>query len=346
MESREHWPAWYGRELAESTPELCADADELYRRAVHERPYRTPGALGVQLMDRTMPRTMRREPVMEWPAPALRSDTATVESWTRELSPAEQRAGWLHAYDKNAQFLAACSSVPLGLGELMRWNALDGSVVFDARLAGYWRVGTADGYEWWTTPRVAYATRELERVGEVLGTDRARLELAEAYVWERSGRALERWYALLRDARAYLLPWRETDAGELAWQALKATYAAGIGHLDGGWFKPNAREGRAGDLQNPRFRPDWRHMIVDQARVNLRRTVDRWPAVVACYRDCLFVVSDCPDAYVAGVDHLKFGATPGAFKVAGSWPLSSELRAAIDGGKVGRLLRLLRERDA
>lgn len=327
MESREHWPAWYGRELAESQPALCEEADELYRRATRERPYRTPGALGVQLMDRTMPRTMRRDPVQEWPEPALRSDTATVESWTRDLSYAISLPGWLHAYDKNAQFLAACSSVELGLGEL---TTIPGTS-FDKRLPGYWMYGG----DWYTTPRLTY---ELQR-------EQTPKTLHFGYVWLRHGRALEHWYELLRDARATLWCYADTPAGSLARGALKSTYAAGIGHLDGGWFKPNPREGRPGDLQNPHFRPDWRHMIVDQARVNLRRTVDQWPLVVACYRDCIFALADNPDPYMAAAGHLKFGVNPGAFKVAGSWPLSPELRAALDGGRVGRLLRLVRRAE-
>lgn len=224
----------------------------------------------------------------------------------------------MHAYDKNAQYLAACSAVELGLAGAEHVQA----PAFDPKLPGYWRVprdqlawqapllpdffnpvgrSRSAREVWVSTPTLAY--------GRELGYD---VDPVDAYVHREHGRALEPWYQRLRDARAALVDAATDPDAAAVLVALKRTYAGGIGRL-----------GAAAAQGHRRYRPDHRHAIIATARANLTRNLrtiadrdGRWP--LAVYRDCLLYASDDPDPLTAAPPALRLGPGPGAFKPAGT----------------------------
>lgn len=309
-QSPEKLREWFGPAYTPGavTPAMVADAITYLSAALGAPFQHSPASMGRRLMDDLMPRGMHRAPVEEWPAPALRGNTVADLSVLYDLSPAERtERRFVHAFDKNAQYLTACSSVELGLGDLRYVDA----PTFDKRLPGYWLVGAA----WVTTPELAWRH-------ELVEPDMIQPEAA--YLWMRHGRCLERWYARLRAARAALMQ-NSTPAGRLALAALKRSYAVGIAWLDGYWFKPHtdrrdATKNRPDRRNDPRYRPDWRHMIIATARANLQRTMRRLEdspvRVVGAQVDCLFTVSSVADAReAADVRRLPLGPGLGQYKI-------------------------------
>lgn len=164
-----------------------------------------------------------------------------------------------HTFDVNAQYLAAARNARLAVDELEH----TGRMPFDANRAGYWQIiapyvteelhmphATRDGgKQWVTTPVVEYMnSRRLEPV-----------EILDSYT--APGRTILRpWAEKLRGARAELLDDGHPLAALLR-SAVKATYTQSIGML-----------GRKGGRI---YRRDWYDAIVDLARMNLLRRIDR-----------------------------------------------------------------------
>jgi len=276
-----------------------------------------PGATGSQLMDRLMPRTMHRAPIEEWPAAIV--DNAPRD-WVelRPLAVAERAGLFLHGYDKNAQFLAACSSVELGLyGLRHEWRP-----AFDKRVPGYWRVVVDGSPEavWLTTPELAYRAES------------STVAVDEAWTWEHHGRALANWYARLRDARAALMADR-SDAGQLALMLLKRSYTRAIGLLNSTTWR---------DPATAAYRPDWRAMIVAQARANLARNIDKAGVrPVAIHTDCVYLLSPERDAVAACPPQWTLGSAPGQFKVKYAGVPIEEIAPAFESSTILRLERTL-----
>lgn len=232
-----------------ATPQELRSALQLFNDALG-RPYAySPARTGAVLADATMPRP--RQAVEEWPAPATRPNTVSDPSMVREL--ADVPAGsWLHCYDKNAMYLAACSSVELGLGRLEH-RVL---TTFNAA-PGYWQRNN----RWYTTPELQWLIPQGES-GSVF---------TEAFVWTDHNRALRNWYERIRDARAVLMDAAaiRTPGAALALRVLKLVYVMTIG-----WWAST----RGRDEASTQYRPDWRHMIMATAHANMRRQIAKCDA--------------------------------------------------------------------
>jgi len=241
--------------------------------------------------------------VTDWPAPARETTTVRDTVWMRMLAPAERERAYLHSYDKNAAWLGACANVEVGLGDLEERTATGapgagGGVPFDPTLPGYWRARVAGAPEAWScTPTLVRAVERGQSVA-----------ISHAHVWTRHARALATWYARLRDARAALYA-DTTPAGRLALAVFKLTYAVTISSLAGQWHRPDS----------PLYRPDWRHAILAQGAANLSRALGRMDAAgctpVAVNIDCVYLVSDEPDAVRACPPTITLGTGLGHFKV-------------------------------
>lgn len=261
---------------------------------------------------------------------------ATLEmpfmAWRRELTDAERGAAFVHAFDANAQYLAAWGSVELGHGRPVH---LTDHPTFDQTVAGVWRVPAPPasvpggellplpwlgGREWFTTPTV----RRMLEVAD--GLDLAYPFVAEAWVWPEHSRFLRGAAEKLRDARrlageamtgarARLAVSVDPDA---AARDLRAVVVAGVVRdivkdtyaRQTGRFAMGARDERSGWA-----RPDWSHMIRAQARVNLhRRLASLGAAPFAIATDGLLFLSDEPDAAAfAERIRLPLGEQLGAF---------------------------------
>ncbi len=287
-------------------------AVETFNRAL-AWPFRySPGATGRHLADALAPRP--RQPVADgdWPAPALNGGLTNPPTMIR--LPDDPRGRYMHTYDKNGMYLAACSSVELGLGGLVeRHDAL-----LDTSLPGYW--------EW--LPREWYATPGAEML-EDLNT--APVPFESAYVWTEHNRALRPWYERLRDARATL----QSDGsleGRIALAVLKNVYTAAIGH----WASPKLRANAPGQ-----YRPDWRHMIEATAHANMRRQITKLdaagtPPLALTDVDTLWFLSDERDATTAAPPLLRLGSGLGQFKP----------KDTLDADDGIAHLRLLQDRSA
>jgi len=206
-----------------------------------------------------------------------------VFNWTRQPDAAEAQLDYVHAYDRNGAYLAACSSVLLGLG---RPQLHEQGCAFDERRAGWWLIdvpahedrrwpsvldpgGRAVGTQQWvTTTTLAYAVKEQDFTPQV----------HRAWLWsaEQSSRLLEPWYRVLRDARNVLLESDDPQAPvvlEMVKQIYKRT---------NGWFAASAARG------TPAFQPYFHHAIRAASKVGMLHTVkqigaqsETWPLVVA-----------------------------------------------------------------
>jgi len=272
--------------------EIPARVADRFYEALHYRYHFSPGATGTRLADELM--TRPRTQVLDWPAPALAPNTVRDGSLVR---PWGEGYRCVHSYDKNAMYLAACSSVELGIAGLER---LDDSPTFRKHLPGYWLDGVVG--EWVMTPRAEYLYQHV-------GMD----VYDEAHIWHVHGRALEPWYKRIRYARAELMQ-DSSEEGRAALRLVKQMYTATIGLWGSSTFRTP---------DDPRYRPDWRHAIIAQATANMMRTIDKLdragvPLLAWTDVDTLHIMSDEPDPYRVPV--LAFGDNPGAFKVKATIP--------------------------
>jgi hypothetical protein len=288
-----------------------------FSHALGMLPVGGPGRTGEALLRRllrTSP-TGRELTAITPPPPALAGRREGDLAWMRPLTDAERAAGFVHSFDRNAQYLSVMGSLSVGIGEPEYRTGPD--LAFDRKLPGYWHaVITAElpanlpdpfpcdpAGRWYTTPTLELAAQ--------LG---ARITLREAYVWPEHSRLLERWYRIVREARLTLSgPARE---------AVKALYTQFIGHLESRIWE---REGEAF------YRPDIRQLIIAQARVNfwriLRRCADEGRPPVLVYVDEALFVGESADPLSAKPAAIALGPDLASFKHSASTPLADVLPA-------------------
>lgn len=316
------WAPTGGCELFDSE-DVLPSSDELAGRlarfaALMGTPWTVHGSVtGRRLLElsRVRAKVKAREPIKP-PAPARDRGLREMD-WLWRRGPASDEAGakFVHAYDINGMYLAASSSVEVGIGEP---EHLTDRPAFNKRMPGYWLLepgswdqarlpdlfdpashGRRRGRVWVTTPTVA--------VAEQLGWIDA--EPLEAWVWPGKARYLEQWYQRLRDARGQLLEAGHSSNCPIL-GAVKGTYAKGVGYL-------GHEDG------HPLSRPDWRHHVVATARANLARklyrageSAGRYPLAVV--HDLVLYPSNEPDPKVAAPAELEVGAGLGQVKVVGT----------------------------
>jgi hypothetical protein len=268
-----------------------------------------------------------------------------IFDWTRRPEAEEAQQQYLHAYDRNGAYLAACSSVLIGLG---RPELHANGCAFDDKRAGWWLVEvpadadrrfpgvlnpdgrTAGTEQWVTTTTLAYAVKEEGFNGRVL----------RAWLWtpEQSSRLLEPWYRILRDARTALIDSDDPQAPATL-NLIKEIYKR-----TNGWFAATAARGTYA------FQPYMHHAIRAASKVGMLHTVKAigeqsgtWPLVVAD-TDVLAYASDAHDPARAwpGRDEgkvrlgSKLGTGLGGYKPYRSGPLSEQLPLLTGRGWSGR----------
>lgn len=258
---------------------------------------RSPGATGTRLLRQlhSGKTATKLELDGDPPPPAVEKlirDGGHLE-WTRPLAASERNL-YLHSFDVNGQYLAACSSLPLGVGQWQHHSRVTLPEKPAAYLPGYYRLRLTE------TPKNGPCPPILEDDTAVwvtrptlllLREQGARFHLLEAYTWFNATRYLEPWYKTLRDARARLI----YQGDRFALDAVKGLYRHAIG-----WFGSEKWD-RSDDTL---YRPDWAHQARALARANVLRTVYRvganygvWPLAVGS--DCLYYLSSSPDPLAA-----------------------------------------------
>lgn len=205
-------------------------------------------------------------------------------NWRRAPAQHEQEMPYVIALDVRAMYLAAAAGAMLGHDAPTNL----GAIPFDDSLAGFWRIDTnghawarpasgvpvvndhrinKDGSTWVTTPVLRY----LNQVGHSMP------EILDSWVSSYSGKWLEGWANRLRDA----LPDAQTVGDQRLRGSIKSTYVEAIAMF-------STPAGRI-------FRPDWTHIIRDEARIRLLRKVHKassvgfWPLRVKV--DCVWYAS-------------------------------------------------------
>jgi hypothetical protein len=311
-------------------------------------PFRGAISTGMDLLELVTPVERKRQ----WETvdysdigPASISMLDGVFDWTRRPEAEEAQLRYLHAYDRNGAYLAACSSVLVGLGRPQLYA--DGCA-FDEKRAGWWLIKvpadtdrrfpgvlnpdgrTAGTEQWVTTTTLAYAVKEEGFTGPVL----------RAWLWtpEQTSRLLEPWYRILRDARTALIDSDDPQAPATL-QLIKEIYKR-----TNGWFAATAARGTYA------FQPYMHHAIRAASKVGMLHTVKAigaqsgtWPLVVAD-TDVLAYASDAHDPAQAwpgrdeGKTRLgsKLGTGLGGYKPYRSGPLNKQLPLLTGRGWSGR----------
>ncbi|HLZ25055.1 MAG TPA: hypothetical protein VKQ30_23280 [Ktedonobacterales bacterium] len=371
LDARAPWAR--ARTAEELLAALCA-----FRAATGLSYRRSPGLTGVDLIrdvhgyDRTgaRKRGVRGRP-LRLDVPGTLPDPVTNNAelpriWMRDLTRDERRAKYLHSYDKNGAWLAACSSLALGFGQPEHTYPGDGRYDAlahprDAKTGaqlpyppGFWRAHiatrtlpirpelpplistgaqAAETQVWITTPTLQLLYD--------LGIETC---VTEAYIWPTHHRALEPWYKRLRDGRTQLMTQCTHNApgAEVALKTLKLSYAAATGYIASrGWD-------RAGDTL---YRPDWRTLLIAQSNAVIYRQMlaaaDEGAHAFALGTDALYFTSDEPDPVKACPAALRLGDGLGAWKVKDSLPLA-EILPVLDGahGQYGALQLVQRALNA
>lgn len=276
---------------------------------------RSPARTSMALVMQTHPRQHGGRQLgssKDWPI-RIPSNVETNMVWHRPLLSAETSRRYVHGFDANAAFLAACPSLPLGIGEPE--HRTGDAAAFDPKLPGYWLVelrtphagilpdpfhpqGKGDGPEWHSTPAVALAAGMGQKP-----------EPVEALVWPEHSAYLRGWQERLRDAREELMADPSPEA-KAAYSIVKECYATFPGWL--------ARGGHR--LEATFYRRDWFHAIVAQSRTNVYRRLEKLSdAPFAFNVDAAYFATDEPDPEVfAKSIGLPLGTRLGQYKRSGS----------------------------
>lgn len=256
--------------------------------------------------------------------------------WVRQPTGKELGARYLVAFDANAHYLAAASSIALPAGELAHREL--GAIELRENVPGYWlldtenlELGCAGPVPWRTadqagTPAVWVTTPSAWLAAKTYG-----VEPIEAWVWPEHHAYLRRWYETLRDARA------AADIGGPALRAVKSIYKAGLGRL--------ASTTRTAGAADPLYQPYWDQAVTAQARCNLhRRLVKLRAEPVAIDVDCLFFLTSSPNpaAFAARIG-LPLGPGLGEYEPYGLRARGADARDVLDPANLVGSLRKLRE---
>lgn len=264
-------------------------------------------------------------------------------AWRRDPTQEELASRYVHAFDANAQYLAAWGTVELGHGRPVHHS----SPVFDRNTAGFWRIPAANRLRPaqlgvtqllpapWLPDREWFSTPTVRRMLEVCDGLEAP-DIAESWTWPKKSRFLLGAANKLRDAReaamtevgttaAFLREMPEDDQWDVVHyeiavrrhvvagavlDAVKALYRVQTGRF--------GMEGRAST--SPWARPDWGHMVRAQARVNMhRRLAKLGQAPFAIATDGVLFATDEPDpvAFATRI-RLPLGRALGEYRHTGS----------------------------
>ncbi|MEU0316968.1 hypothetical protein [Nocardioides sp. NPDC006273] len=241
--------------------------------------------------------------------------------------PAENSS--IAAADVNAQYVASASSVEVGEGDPLHYEAGDELPANVYKLPGWVRLAAAvkdapHGLElpadmWIPTPLAVYLTRD----------HKLSLKVDEALVWPKKRRALATLSNHFRDWSQELKA-DQSPAGAYALRMVKTLYTKALG----GYLASEK-----GLTPAEWHRPDWALLLKAQAEANMLRGLDKLPAgavVRAKYADAAFI--ELP----AGVDLASWDRLdelqPGRWKLVGepvpAAPSFRGLRPTADAWRV------------
>lgn len=242
----------------------------------------------------------------------------SAPTWKRELTREEKKAKYVHAFDKRAMFLNACSSLRLGENN---YEILE-NICF-SEIDKNW-CGLCDVEITWTNKQTNLFLQDL--IGEntrfftaflrflIKDNYAEKIKIKKAWIFTETHQTLNQFYKIVSKAK------KETSDGDaadkLANSAIKKLYVAGTGWL------ASEKDGYFPEF----FRPDWRGEIVSNANANLFRNILQVKQVAgklpfAIQKDCLFYFSDYKEPFLEFENTHLFDAEKFSFE----WTCKAEI---------------------
>lgn len=214
----------------------------------------TPGGTGRALMASSCEQAWLKEADLS-PVPRVK---AQVTTYKRPFTEQEKQiTGYLHIFDKNGDYLAACTGVELGVGSPYHLDAKDFPPgLYRERQAGLWRLSVVGGpipYRdgWYWTPTV----HRMIRRGAVV-------EFHEAWLWKEHHPVLKPWAYRLWDVISTL------TRGSLAREMSKRFYTQGLGWLSLPEDKSHYRKSQPDVTEGKSFdRWDWHESVIAHSQM-------------------------------------------------------------------------------
>lgn len=260
-------------------------------------------------------------------------------NWKGELTR-DDVGKWLHHYDKNSAYLAACCGVQLGTGDPVHVER----GYIDCKLPGIYRVRVLESgnlnappllhdKEWFTSDLLQYACSRGYQ-----------FEVLEGYQFQDYHQALAKWAKTLWDVRCHLDVRRGQThdfpyavGRDNAYRTIKEIATISVGMLAAG--KVTYGSGAI-------LRPNWLPDVVSKARVNVFRNLEKLQLTRArrlfmIVTDGLWFVCDDPDPTTAVPGILARDSELGGYKYEDSVPITPEMveYAATVGPKNSGLMK-------
>lgn len=270
------WNAYQWSPSLAGDPVACLAAIHYCERALGVPVSHNPGLTGRDIMDETNA-TASRPTWIKAPTFDLSQLPTSIGydlAYQRGIDPFDipNMEQWIHSWDKNSMYLAACTSVELPTGdpvyisgaELANEYEATMQRFYDGRRPGYWRIECNNfdlppisplypGQEWVTTPLL-----------KLLYSLGVRCVVREAYVWFEYHRWLDRFASVMWKARQVLKTEEKSypHAGgrRLAEYSIKRIATASIGLL---------ANQEAARISPQWYRPDVRATIIEEAKARM-----------------------------------------------------------------------------
>ncbi len=240
-------------------------------------------------------------------------------TWRRPLEP-YMIGHYVHHYDKNSQYLSACRSVNMGIGDPVHVVDGDDGTHIVPGLPGVYRASLVqdkidddfdglrfpliieEGQEWVTNEVLVYA---LQRGYEIT--------IHEAWVFTDYAKILDTWAEKIWKTRQYF-----KGVNDAAYREMNH-----IAHIGVGSFATNENKHAGIDL----IHPNWWADVVGKARVNMLCNLLKYGAPVCIRTDGLYYVSRDPNWRTAVPGILDRMDQCGGYKYEGTCQLTEEMYA-------------------
>ena len=305
----------------------------------------SPGSTGRQLMKaaRATGRLQLGESIMPPPVIEAAADYRPLIpplDWSRAIGSRDRQYRNAVEADRNAAWLAASRSLPLGSGEPVRLDGREAAERFDRSVPGWWQLARPLARPAENLPDPFESCREtccyptpLLDLAQWLELD---FHVTGAWVYEHSGRYLETWAKRLGDAYTTLGA-RDDPAAKIALGLVKATYRQALGWLEGGFYEGGE------DFH----RPDWYATIRAESNARLFRHLWSLPErPLEVHTDSIVVPCDESTAEDACARlGLRFGNKPGEYKPSGLIPMAAAIQVRDQRLPIARAFRDARGTD-
>ena len=295
-----------------------------------------PGYTGIELM-----RATTANHPHYWRTGAADVIPAHIETdmiWHRPLSVQEQLSKYLHLYDGNGKYLAACTGAKMGVGIPQHYLPNPNVEEIEQHILknqpGVWSIGLEQGVPeyaryhipigpdtdprfWAYTPVVA----ELMREGY-------RFVIYEGYLWEEWHETLRAWAELLwkvrQDLKTNESKYPNREAAQIAAKMSKIIAVHGVG-----WLDLSSERAKPAGEHGPMHHPDKRNTIIALVKARMMRTIAQFqdkgftPAMIQV--DELGYISDDPNPETAVPGLMKRKDQLGGFKHAHTFELTPEI---------------------